>query len=33
MDFLWFRDDGQGNSDAVLSGKIDWEYAAKKRKR
>jgi hypothetical protein len=30
--FYGFGDDGKGNSDAVLSGKIAWEYAGKKRK-
>ena len=30
--FYGFGDDGQGNSDAVQSGKIAWEYAGKKRK-
>ena len=30
--FYGFGDDGQGNSDAVLSGKSAWEYAEKKRK-
>lgn len=30
--FYGFGDDGQGNSDAVLSGKIAWEYAGKNRK-
>lgn len=30
--FYGFGDDGQGNSDAVVSGKIAWEYAGKKRK-
>ena len=30
--FYGFGDDGQGNSDAVLSGKIAWQYAGEKRK-
>ena len=30
--FYGFGDDGQGNSDVVVSGKIAWEYAEKKRK-
>lgn len=30
--FYGFGDDGQGNSDAVLSGKSAWEYAGKERK-
>jgi hypothetical protein len=30
--FYGFGDDGQGNSDAVLSGKLAWGYALKRRK-
>ena len=30
--FYGFGDDGRGNSDAVLSGKLAWEYALKQRK-
>jgi len=29
--FYGFGDDGQGNSDAVLSGKLAWEYAIQRR--
>jgi len=28
-----FGDDGEGNADAVLSGKLAWDYAGKSRKR
>ena len=31
--FYGFGDDGHGNSDPVLSGKMAWEYALKRRKR
>ena len=30
--FYGFGDDGSGNADAVLSGKLAWEYACKHRK-
>ena len=30
--FYGFGDDGAGNADAVLSGKLAWEYACKRRK-
>ena len=30
--FYGFGDDGSGNSDSVLSGKLAWEYACKRRK-
>jgi hypothetical protein len=30
--FYGFGEDGQGNSDAVLSGKLAWDYACKDRK-
>jgi hypothetical protein len=30
--FYGFGDDGRGNSDAVLSGKLAWDYARKDRK-
>lgn len=30
--FYGFGDDGQGNADAVLSGKHTWEYAMRRRK-
>ena len=30
--FYGFGDDGSGNADAVLSGKLAWEYACKRRK-
>jgi len=30
--FYGFGDDGRGNSDALLSGKLAWEYALKQRK-
>ena len=30
--FYGFGDDGRGNSDAVISGKLAWEYALKQRK-
>jgi hypothetical protein len=30
--FYGFWEDGQGNSDAVLSGKLAWEYAIQRRK-
>jgi len=31
--FYGFGDDGEGNSGAVLSGKLAWDYAGKSRKR
>jgi len=31
--FYGFGDDGNGNADPVLSGKMGWEYALKRRKR
>ena len=31
--FYGFGDDGEGNADAVLSGKLAWDYAGKIRKR
>jgi hypothetical protein len=31
--FYGFGDDGSGNADAVLSGKLAWEFACKRRKR
>ena len=31
--FYGFGDDGAGNADAVLSGKLAWDYARKRRKR
>lgn len=31
--FYGFGEDGHGNSDAVLSGKLAWEYAIKSRRR
>lgn len=31
--FYGFGDDGRGNADVVLSGKLAWEYAAKHRKK
>lgn len=30
--FFGFGEDGRGNSDAVLSGKLAWEYAVQRRK-
>lgn len=31
--FYGFGDDGQGHADTVLSGKLAWEYAVRRRKR
>lgn len=31
--FYGFGDDGQGNADSTLSGKLAWEYAGKHRKK